>query len=108
LIASGWASRASPAFIPAGLLEWGLGAGETAVLALTLEHMPATAIVDDASARAAARALGLPVIGTLGVVIRAKLRGLVPSAANIIADLRVAGLFLDERNVRDALKQIGE
>ena len=70
--------------------------------------MPATAIVDDASARAAARALGLPVIGTLGVVIRAKLRGLVPSAANIIADLRVAGLFLDERNVRDALKQIGE
>jgi predicted nucleic acid-binding protein len=80
LITSGWGQRASPALIPDALMEWGLGAGETSVLAMTLERTPATAILDDSSAWTAARAFNIPVIGTLGIVIRAKLHGLVPSA----------------------------
>ena len=82
--------------------------GESAVIALCLEKGSAIAVLDDASARAAARALGVPLIGTLGVVVRARLRGLLPSAAAVIADLRAAGLHLDDRVIRAALDRIGE
>ena len=103
-----WGQRCSPNRMPEEILEWGLGAGESAVLALCLEHESATAILDDASARAAARALGVPLIGTLGVVVRAKLRGLLPSAAAVIADLHAAGFYIDDAVIRTTLKRIGE
>ena len=106
-VSSGWASRRSPAQVPDAVTEWGLGAGESAVLALALE-LRATAVLDDATARAAARALGVQFIGTLGIVIRAKRRGLVLSASSVIADLRSAGLYLDDRVVRVTLERIGE
>lgn len=106
-VLSGWASRRSATQIRDSVTEWGLGAGESAVLALALE-LRATAVLDDAVARTAARALGVPLIGTLGVVIRARRRGLVPSASSIIADLRVAGLYLDDEVVRVTLESIGE
>lgn len=106
-VSSGWASRRSPAQVPDAVTEWGLGAGESAVLALALDSR-AIAVLDDATARAAARALGVPLIGTLGVVIRAKRRGLVPSACSVIADLRAAGLYLDDEVVRVTLERINE
>jgi predicted nucleic acid-binding protein len=106
-VLSGWASRRSSSLVPGSITEWGLGAGESAVLALALE-LGATAVFDDAAARTAARALGVPLIGTLGVVIRAKRRGLVPSACSVIADLRGAGLYLDDEVVRVTLERIGD
>ena len=90
------------------VVEWGLGAGETAVLSLALE-MAATAVIDDREARAAARALGFRLIGTLGVVIRARRDGRIPSAAAVMADLRRVGLRLDDDLLRHALRQfVGE
>ncbi|HYW83217.1 MAG TPA: DUF3368 domain-containing protein, partial [Spirochaetia bacterium] len=61
-------------------MEWGLGPGETAVLGVALERAHCTAVLDDASARACARAFDIPLIGTLGVVLRARQRGVIPSA----------------------------
>ncbi len=90
------------------VVEWGLGAGETAVLSLALDR-GATAVIDDREARAAARSLGVPLIGTLGVVIRARREGRIPSAASVIADLRRVGLRLDDSLLRQALQQfVGE
>jgi predicted nucleic acid-binding protein len=90
------------------VVEWGLGAGETAVLALALEQ-GATAILDDREARTAARALGCRFMGTLGIVLRARREGRIPSAGSVIADLKRAGLRLDDSLVRTALKQfVGE
>jgi hypothetical protein len=86
------------------VVEWGLGAGETAVLSLALDR-GATAVIDDREARAAARSLGVRLIGTLGVVIRARREGRIPSAASVIADLRRAGLRLDDSLLRQALRQ---
>ena len=97
-----------PAASRGEVLEWGLGAGETAVLSLALERR-ATAIIDDREARAAARALGCRCMGTLAVVIRARREGRIPTAASVIADLRRAGLRLDNAIVRTALQQfLGE
>jgi predicted nucleic acid-binding protein len=107
-VAGGWAERCSPTHVPPALLERGLGAGESAVLAVCLERGPATAVIDDAAARSAARVMNIPVIGTLGVVIRAKLEGLIPSAETILSQLRTAGFHLNQTVVRVALSRIGE
>jgi len=104
----GWGKRVSASQCPAALLEWGLGAGETSVLAVALENAGATAVIDDAAARAAARTFAVPVIGTLGVLLRARVRGRIPSAAGAIRTVRDLGLYLNENIIRDALKRIGE
>jgi len=108
LLRSGWGVRSSPINIPQTLLEWGLGKGETAVLATALQTQSSTAILDDASARAAARTFNVPLMGTLGVILRAKLHRYIPSAGDALRQLKTAGLFLDDRVVRQALEQIGE
>jgi len=104
----GWGVRQAPAAIPSELLEWGLGPGETAVLALARERAPSTAILDDAAARACAKAFGVSLLGTLGVVLRAKKRSLVPKAADVLKAIRAAGLHLDDRTIPLALGRIGE
>lgn len=107
-IGAGWGMRVTPSGIPSVLLEWGLGAGETAVVAVALERPGSTAVLDDASARACARSLGVRVIGTLAVVLRAKRRGLIAAAQPVIDALRAAGFYLDEQIVRSALAAAGE
>lgn len=104
----GWGSRAAPQAVHTGLLEWGLGPGETSVLALALERAPAIAILDDAAARNCARTVGVPVIGTVGIIIRGKKNGLIPSAAEAIKALRNVGLHLEDKLIADALNFVGE
>jgi predicted nucleic acid-binding protein len=105
---NGWGDRASPRQIPSNVLEWGLGAGESAVLALCLEKSGCKAVLDDAAARSCARALELPLLGTLAVVLRARHAGLIPSASQVMAALREAGLRLDDKTIRSALERVGE
>ena len=107
-IQGGWGTAVAAQIIPPELLEWGLGPGETAVLAVASERGPGTAVLDDAAARTCAKALGVPVIGTLGVVLRAKKRGFLASAADVLKALRSAGLHLDDAVVGPALESIGE
>jgi predicted nucleic acid-binding protein len=91
------------------LTEWGLGAGETAVIALALSRPGATAILDDAAARTCARAHDLPLMGTLAVVLRARQRDVIPSAAAVLHELRAAGLHLDDAVIAAALEaSVGE
>jgi predicted nucleic acid-binding protein len=106
---SGWGIRISPGKVPGAVLEWGLGSGESGVLALSLENPGYTAVLDDAAARRCARALHVPLIGTLGAVLRAKRLGLIASAAQAVVALRTAGLRLDDEVIRTSLRQaVGE
>jgi predicted nucleic acid-binding protein len=107
-IVHGWGLRVAPRMIPNEMLEWGLGAGETAVQAVALDHAPATAILDDAAARTCAKAFRVPLLGTLGVILRAKKRGLIPQAAEVLKALRSVGLHLDDRTIRLTLGRVGE
>lgn len=66
------------------------------------------AVLDDSAARRCAQVLRLPVMGTLGVVLRAKIEGLIPAAADLVRDLQKAGLHLDAEIIRQALQGIGE
>ena len=47
-------------------------------------------------------------VGTLGVIVRAKLRGVVSAASPIIAAVRDAGLHMDDGTVAVAPRGIGE
>jgi len=47
-------------------------------------------------------------IGTLGLVLRAKSRGIVTEALPIVEALRVAGMYLADAGARRALALVGE
>lgn len=87
---------------------WDLGAGESAVLEWALANRPARAIVDDYAARKLASVLSVPVIGTLGLALLARQRGLVPQARSLVEELIRAGLYLSEPVVERALRLVGE
>ena len=89
----------------AEILTWDLGHGETAILSYALSNPGWTAILDDRAARTCARGFAIPHKGTLAVVIMAKQRGLIDSAANVMRSLQAAGLRLDDGVIRQALKQ---
>jgi predicted nucleic acid-binding protein len=87
---------------------WNLGAGETAVPSYALAHSGVRAVVDDADARRCARTLDIPLLGTGGLLLLAKRRGLLPSVAVGLEKLRGAGLWLSDDLVRLLTTQAGE
>ncbi len=92
---------------PTAILEWRLGAGESATLALALAH-GLEAIIDDLAGRKCAASLAVPVRGTLGIVLAAKQRGLIPLARPVIEDMMRAGLYLSRKVLEKALRRVGE
>ncbi|MGR8933517.1 MAG: DUF3368 domain-containing protein [Gammaproteobacteria bacterium] len=60
------------------------------------------------AARRCANALGLRVIGSLGIILMAKQKGLVPSVKPIIEHLSRVGLYLDAGLVAKVLEMAGE
>jgi predicted nucleic acid-binding protein len=93
---------------PASLLAWDLGAGETSVISYALANPGWTAILDDAAARRCAKAFGVPIKGTLAVVLLAKQHQLIPSARTLLLQLRSNGFRIDESLLTTALAAIGE
>ena len=87
---------------------WDLGVGETAVLSWARQHQGFEAILDDRAARKCAAVEGIPTRGTLGVILAAKVRGLIPSARAVCDSVVQAGLRIHPAVVRDALKLVGE
>jgi predicted nucleic acid-binding protein len=94
--------------IPMSILEWRLGAGESAVLALSLAHPHTEVIIDDLAGRKCADSLDIPVRGTLGLVLVAKKRGVIPAARPVMEDMMSAGLYLSKRILDRALEKVGE
>ena len=94
--------------LPESVLAWGLGRGESAVLALALEGPDHEVILDDRQARRCASMLGLPSLGTLSLVLRAKELGMIPLARPVLERLRSEGMFLSDFVLNQALAEVGE
>ena len=94
--------------IPGPVAVCGLDRGETSVLALAFGDPDCEVVLDDLAARRAAASLGVPCVGSLGLVLLGKWHGVIPAARPTIEELRRVGLYLDDDFVEDVLKRVGE
>lgn len=99
------ATLASDASIP---LVTDLGRGEAEVIALGLENPGSRLILDDTLARRIAQLHRLPFTGTVGVIAKAKIVGLLPSVSPILSQLQKAGLWLSDDLIAEVLRQVEE
>jgi predicted nucleic acid-binding protein len=94
--------------IPDTLRAWDLGEGETSVLAWGHASPGTVLIIDDLAARRCAATHGIPVRGTLGLILTAKKRGVIPQARPVLEKLRQSGMYLSDGILNQALALIGE
>lgn len=85
-----------------------LDRGEAEVIALAQERRARLAVLDERLGRRYARRLGLPVTGTLDLLLRAKEEGLIPALRPIVESLQEGGIYLGPRLVGEALRLAGE
>lgn len=68
-------------------LRVSLGAGESEAIILAKELQPSQLLMDDLGGRIAAQKLNLAVIGTVGVLVRARKLGLIPELKPLLDEL---------------------
>lgn len=90
------------------LLEMQIDKGESSAIALALETPNSTIILDDYKARKIAQQLGLIITGTIGVIIKAKLSGIIPSIKPIIEKIKQTNFHLSAEINKQALKEANE
>ena len=83
-----WLTVVTTPQVASKIRDWDLGEGESAVLAWAYGHPGTEAIVDDLAARRCATTLDIPIRGTLGLVLTAKQKGIIPAARPILEKLR--------------------
>lgn len=93
--------------LPSVVAHWDLGAGESQVLSYCLAH-DSVAVLDDGEARACAQSLGIPLIGTLGIILRARKQGIVPAARPLVSRVVAVGSRLSVELVEAVLREVGE
>jgi predicted nucleic acid-binding protein len=102
-----WIERAPAVTVPTEVLEWDLGPGESAVIATCLQSAGVRPVLDDLAGRKCARAFGLRVIGTIGLVVAAHRRGHLDDPRKVLLELRAAGMWLSDRVLEQALRLAG-
>jgi predicted nucleic acid-binding protein len=90
------------------LADWRGGAGEAEVISWALQNPGFTAILDDRRARTLAERNGVPVLGSLRVIVIAKERGFLPQAKPALEKLRGAGAFVTDELIDRAIALAGE
>jgi uncharacterized protein len=90
-------------------LQAELDLGEAEAIVLAKEMRADELLIDENKGRRIAAREGVPVIGLLGVLLEAKLRGLVPSITEIIGMLEAEARFhLDARLKARIIAEAGE
>lgn len=90
------------------LLEMQVDKGEASAISLALETNEHLMILDDWKARKLAERFGLCVTGTLGVIIRAKNNGIVPSIKPYLDKIKETNFRISEELEQSALAEAKE
>ncbi len=89
-------------------LKTQLDDGEAHAIALAVELGDVFIILDDKKARRVARQMGLKVIGTVGVILRAKQKGMIPAIRPVLIALGERGFRMTPALYGEALRLAGE
>jgi len=73
-----------------------LGIGERAVIACVRARPECVAGLDDRQARLLAEQLNLPVVGTIGILLKAKKAGLIPSVRALLDAIQTEGFRIGD------------
>jgi len=90
------------------IIEASLEKGEASAIALAIEYEECLLIIDDLKGRKFAHQLGLAIIGTLGIILDAKLAGIIPSANQLLIKIKQTNFRLTERLELWILNRAGE
>jgi predicted nucleic acid-binding protein len=85
-----------------------LGHGEKAVILLAYSWQNVLVIMDDKSARNAAKSFNISVTGTVGLVLKAKSNSLIEHATNTLLKMRSNGYWLSDNIIMEAGKMANE
>jgi predicted nucleic acid-binding protein len=97
--------------IPPEVHKFALDPGESMVLALALtrqrEGDDVEVVLDERKGRNAAKALGLGLVGTAGLLLRAKSDGRIAAVTPLLDELEKQGMYLDE-GLRSAILHLAD
>jgi predicted nucleic acid-binding protein len=102
-----WITVRAVTSVPAELLAL-LDRGEAEVIALAEELRAQEVLLDERAARAIAITPGLPVIGTAGLLVRAKDRGLITAVRPFLSRMQAEGVRYSQRFIETLLGRLGE
>jgi predicted nucleic acid-binding protein len=90
------------------LLEMQIDKGESSAIALALEIPDSLIILDDYKARKIAERLGISFTGTIGVIIKAKLSGIIPSIKPLLKKIKQTNFRITNDIEIQALSEANE
>ena len=85
-----------------------LDRGEKQTILLAQQHKAEKVIIDERLGRGIAEYLGLSVVGTLGVIAKAKQLGLIKSFSSVAADMQAQGIYYNSALVLRMAQKLGE
>ncbi len=89
-------------------LQFQLGAGEAEAIALASDASADRIILDDRKARQIAQQMGLPVTGTMAILLRAKEQKILSVVKDVIDELRDVHFHISDDLVLGVLRLAGE
>lgn len=85
-----------------------LDKGESDSIALAATYDRCLLIIDELKGREVARSLGIEITGTLGIILAAKNKGLIPSVLSIIEKVQSTNFRVTDKLLQKILKEAGE
>jgi predicted nucleic acid-binding protein len=90
------------------ILEMSIDVGEASAIALSLDYNDSLLLLDDLKARKMAKKLGLVYTGTLGVLVKARKKGLIPKLKPTINLIRETDFRISDTIIDAILKEVDE
>ncbi|MEY4875057.1 MAG: hypothetical protein RL708_206 [Bacteroidota bacterium] len=90
-------------------LQLNLDKGEASAISLSLEQVDKTIlIIDERKGRKFAQELGIAIIGTIGILLKAKTENIIPSVKEILQKLNATDFRVSEKMIQEILKSANE
>mgnify|MGYP000143260070 CR=1 FL=1 len=90
------------------MLSENIGAGEAEAIVFALEQQSAIILIDDLKARKFAKLKGLNIIGTMGILLKAKHDGLIKEIKPFVAELLMNDIRISRKIVDITLQAASE